>query len=59
MVTYELKLTCNFFFVQDSDEEELDDDDYDAPVNYKKMKVHIKSTRADAVVSAGLDIARK
>ncbi|KAL8599949.1 hypothetical protein ACOMHN_050251 [Nucella lapillus] len=41
-----------------SDLEELDDDDYDAPVNFKKMQIYVKSLRADSVVSSALDISR-
>nr|KAG5701147.1 hypothetical protein BaRGS_002623 [Batillaria attramentaria] len=43
---------------QESDEEELDDDDYDAPTNFKKIKIFVKSLRADSVISSALDISR-
>ncbi|XP_070189185.1 uncharacterized protein [Littorina saxatilis] len=43
---------------EESDEEELTDDDYEAPLNFKKMKIHLKSLRADSVVSSALDISR-
>ncbi|XP_076445110.1 uncharacterized protein LOC143283011 [Babylonia areolata] len=43
---------------EESDLEELDDDDYEAPTNFKKMKIHVKSLRVDSVVSSALDIAR-
>lgn len=54
---------------EDDDNEEEDDDgdlshltfpeDTGFPDNYRELKVHLKSLRLDAVVSAGLNIARK
>ena len=50
------------------DEAEEDDNDYSSihfkedanlPLNYKELKVHLKSPRLDAIVSSGIGIARK
>lgn len=54
----------------DDDDEEAEGDDSDVsgihfkeddalPLNYKEIKVHLKSPRLDAIVSAGIGIARK
>ena len=44
---------------QESDEEILDDDDFDAPAEYKTLNVFLSSLRMDNVVGAGLGVARK
>lgn len=41
-----------------AEEDILDDDDYDAPSHFKKMTIHLKSLRADSLVSSALDISR-
>ncbi|KAL5010290.1 hypothetical protein ScPMuIL_012595 [Solemya velum] len=45
---------------EDSDVEDhtFDDDEYDAPSNYKQIQITVKSLRADSVVSTGLNISR-
>lgn len=50
--------------VEDSDDEgsdmddALDDDDFDAPTNFKIITIHVSSTRSDAIVCNSLNIAR-
>lgn len=49
----------------DSDDEDSSDDehyfeeDLDLPNTYRDIKVHLKSLRLDAVLAAGLNVARK
>ncbi|XP_005107017.1 mitochondrial transcription rescue factor 1 [Aplysia californica] len=42
----------------DDDDDGLDEDDFDAPSNFKSMKIHTASLRADAIISSSLNIAR-
>ena len=44
----------------DEESEESDeDDDNDFPPGYKDKKAFVKSLRADAIVSSGLNLSRK
>ena len=45
----------------DSDREDdaLDSDDFDAPGNFKVIRLNVSSTRADTIVGNSLKIARK
>ncbi|KAK3596614.1 hypothetical protein CHS0354_035894 [Potamilus streckersoni] len=47
---------------EEETDEEIDnmvfEEDYDAPMNYKQIKVNVKSLRADSILGSGLNIPR-
>ena len=51
-----------FIFKQeetDTEDDALDEDDFEAPANFKIMTVNVTSTRSDTIVGNSLKIARK